>query len=203
VTATSRGEEITALQALARLKPQALRWQADARLGMLANVRPGQQKNLLAVGLGDPDVNEPTPGGKGRNWTLLAFSPSINGAMAISMDGTHVDMVKEGAVTEEVLQGFSTPDMQALDLAKLNLSGLVDSDDIAVRAGARGNAENTGIALLAPDGLGLGPLPAPPSGGGPLRLAYELFIPGSGSGSQTFIFFDAFTGEAVLDSSAP
>ncbi len=204
VTATSTGRPLTALEALARLKPQALAWQADARLGMLANTRPGQQKGLLMSTPADPDVGEPTPGGRGRNWTLVAFSPSARAAMAFSMDGSRVDLTKEGAVSDEVLAGFSRPGMQALDLAALDTTRLVDSDEIAERAGAQGSSENTGIALLAPDGLGLGPLPTPPSGGSPPQLAYELFNSGaSGTGQQAFIFFDAATGKVILDSSAP
>ena len=86
VTDVSTGSELTALQALAVLRPKALAWQADAQLGLLSNARPGQQKNLLGDALGKPDINEPTPGGKGRNCTLVAFSPSSRGAMAISME---------------------------------------------------------------------------------------------------------------------
>jgi hypothetical protein len=57
------------------------------------------------------------------------------------------------------------------------------------------------MALLSPDGLGLGPLPTPQAGGPPPEIAYELF--NSDSYQQSFIFFDAKSGAAVLDSAAP
>jgi hypothetical protein len=201
VTATGTGEALTALQALGELKPRALAWQEDARLVMLSNVRPGQEKNLLGGALGDPDVNEPTPGGKGRNWTLVAFSPSASGAVALSMEGAQVDLVKEGMVSDELLKGFASAEMVTLDLASLDTGSLVDSDKVLEKAGDRGKSGNIGIALLAPDGLGIGPLPAPQSGGDPPQIAYELFS--TDPNEQTFIFFDATTGEVVLDSSAP
>lgn len=201
VTATGTGEALTALQALGELKPRALAWEGDARLVMLSNVRPGQEKNLLGGALGDPDVNEPTPGGKGRNWTLVAFSPSTSGAVAISMEGTQVDLVKEGMASDELLKGFAPAELAALDLASLNTDSLVDSDKVLDKAGERGKSDNVGIALLAPDGLGIGPLPAPQSGGDPPQIAYELFS--TDPTQQTFIFFDATTGEVALDSSTP
>jgi hypothetical protein len=191
---------MTALQALATLKQRALAWQSDARLGLLANTRPGQQKNLLGGTLGSPDVNEPTPGGKGRNWTLVAFSPSAKGAMAFSMDGTQEDLVKEGVVTTDIVTQFTGGDTQALALSSLDASKLQDSDAIAAKAGQRGQASSVGIALLSPNGLGLGPLPTPASGGQSPQIAYELF---SQAGQQTFMFFDAATGAVLLDSSAP
>jgi hypothetical protein len=201
VTATGTGEALTALQALGELKPRALAWQADARLVMLSNVRPGQEKNLLGGALGDPSVNEPTPGGKGRNWTLVAFSPSTNGAVALSMEGTQVDLVKEGMASDELLKGFAPAEMVALDLASLDAGSLVDSDKVLEKAGERGKSDKVGIALLAPDGLGIGPLPAPQTGGDPPQIAYELFS--TDPIQQTFIFFDATTGDVVLDSSTP
>ncbi|HYP40732.1 MAG TPA: hypothetical protein VEX13_10270 [Chloroflexia bacterium] len=201
VTATGTGEALTALQALGELKPRALAWQGDARLVMLSNVRPGQEKNLLGGALGDPDVNEPTPGGKGRNWTLVAFSPSTSGAIALSMEGTQVDLVKEGMASDELLQGFASAERAALDLASLDAGSLVDSDKMLEKAGERGKSGNVGIALLAPNGLGIGPLPTPPAGGDPPQIAYELFS--TDPSQQSFIFFDATTGEVVLDSSAP
>jgi len=201
VTATGSGEALTALQALDQLKPKALAWQKDARLGLLSNIRPGQQKSLLGTTLGDPNVNEPTPDGKGRNWTLIAFSPSANGAAAISTDGTQTDLVSEDAVTEEVLTRFNAPHLSALNLSALNSTQLVDSDVLFRKMGARSKSQTIGIALLAPDGLGLGPLPTPsPSGDSP-QLAYEAFS--TDPNQQTFIFFDAKTGNVILDSSAP
>ncbi len=201
VTATSTGAEITALQALATLKPKALAWQADARFALLSNVRPGQEKNLLGSSLGDPNVNETTPGGKGRNWTLAAFSPSANGSTAISMDGTQLDLVKEGSVSSDMVKAFAADGMSYLSLSSLDVSKLVDSDKVLARAGERGKSAEIGMALLAPDGIGLGPLPTPQAGGSSPQLAYEMF--GSDPAKETFIFFDAMTGEVVLDSSAP
>jgi hypothetical protein len=192
---------MTALQALAVLKPKALAWQADARLGLLSNVRPGQQKNLLGDALGKPEINEPTPNGKGRDWTLVAFSPGAHGAIAIGMDGTQVDLVKAGAVTTETINQFAGTATAALSLNSFDVARLVDSDKIAEAARKRGRSGDIGLALLSPDGLGLGPLPTPQTGGAPPQIAYELFS--SDSYQQTFIFFDANTGAVVLDSSAP
>src|SRR5688572_3471735 len=137
VTATGTGDALTALQALEQLKPRALAWQTDARLGLLSNIRPGQQKSLLGTTLGDPNINEPTPGGKGRNWTLVAFSPSANSAIAISADGTQVDLVKESAVTEEALTRFNAPHLSSLNLAALDSTRLVDSDALFTKMGER------------------------------------------------------------------
>ncbi|MBF6611786.1 MAG: hypothetical protein IVW55_01495 [Chloroflexi bacterium] len=201
VTATSTGAEITALQALASLKPKALAWQSDARFALLSNVRPGQQKNVLGSSLGDPSVNETTPGGKGSNWTLVVFSPSANGAIAVSIDGTQIDLVKQGGVNSDMVNAFAADNMSYLSLSALDLSKMVDSDKVLDKAGARGKSAEIGVALLAPDGLGLGPLPTPQAGGSSPQLAYEMF--GSDPAKQTFIFFDAMTGEVVLDSSAP
>ena len=75
---------------------------------------------------------------------------------------------------------------------------MVDSDNIAQQAGERGTAKDVGIALLSPDGLGLGPLPTPTTGGAAPYLAYELFS--QANGQQSFIIFDALTGQVVLDS---
>ncbi|HKP53278.1 MAG TPA: hypothetical protein VJ183_11585 [Chloroflexia bacterium] len=199
VTITSTGEPLTALQALAALKPKALAWQSDVRLAMLANVRPGQQKLLLGVALGDPDVFEPTPGGTGRNWTLVAVSPS-RGGVAISMDGTEVDLVAEGSVTGEMLGSFSDPRLSPLDLATLDAGHLIDSDKIDASAG-NSAIKSIGIALIAPAPLGVGPLPTPQSGGAPPTLAYEAFS--ADPAQQAFVIFNAVTGEVVLDSAKP
>ncbi|MFL5731951.1 MAG: hypothetical protein ACJ78Q_02020 [Chloroflexia bacterium] len=201
VTATSTGEEMTALQALGVLKQKALAWQADARLGLLSNVRPGQQKNLLGDAMGKPEIYEPTPDGKGRDWTLVAVSPSARGAIAIGMDGTRVDLVKAGAVTADTIDLFAGAGAAGLALSDLNVAGLADSDKIVEEARKRSKTGDVGVALLAPDGLGLGPLPTPQAGGAPPQLAYELF--NSDSYQQSFIFFDAKTGAVVLDSSSP
>ena len=199
VTATSTGEAITALNAYALLKPKALEWQPDVRLAMLVNVRPGGQKRLLGGALGDPDVFEPTPGGKGRNWTLVAVSPS-RGAVAISMDGAQVDLVAEGTITGEMLAGFVGPNLAALDIAALDPARLVDSDKIAEKVRSIPQ-ERIGIALIAPTGLGTGPLPTPQSGGAPPILAYQAFS--ADPSQQAFTIFDAATGNIVLDSTGP
>lgn len=201
VTATSTGVDMTALQALASLKARALKWQADARIAIVANVRPREQKNILTGTMGDPDVYEPTPGGMGRNWTLVAFSPLTSGAYAFSMDGTEVDLVKEGVTTDVMQQRFGAVDALALSLAKLETSRMVDSDGILQKAGEQGKSQKVGVALFAPEGLGVGPLPTPQSGGKPPQLAYEMFL--IDSVRQSFIFFDALSGAVVLDRSAP
>lgn len=201
VTATGTGEALTALQALGELKPRALAWQADARLVMLSNVRPGQEKNMLGGALGEPDISEPTPGGKGRNWTLVAFSPSTSGAVAFSMEGAQVDLVKEGIASDELFKGFAPEELAALDLASLDVGSLVDSDKVLEKAGERGKSDKIGIALFAPNGLGVGPLPTPTTGGDPSQIAYELF--NADPLQQTFILLDATTGDVILDSSAP
>jgi hypothetical protein len=199
VTITSRGEPLSALQALAALKPKALAWQSDVRLAMLANVRPGQQKRLLGVALGDTDVFEPTPGGMGRNWTLVAVSPT-RGGLAISMDGALVDLVAEGNVTGEMLGGFSDPHLSALDLSTLDPARMVDSDKIATSA-ASSNIKSIGIALIALTPLGGGPLPTPQIGEATPALVYEMFS--ADPAQQAFVIFDAFTGKVVLDSTKP
>ena len=201
VTATSTGDAMTALQALALLRIKAQDWQADARLGLLANTRPGQQSALLGGTLGSPEVNEPTPGGRGRNWTLVAFSPGAKGAMAFGVDGTESDLVSAGVATDEMVEQFTGRETASLVLAALDIQTLVDSDEVVAAAGGQGTVPNVTVVLLSPDGLGMGPLPMRPSGGGPTRLAYELF---SGTGAeQLFIIFDAVTGEVVVDSTTP
>jgi hypothetical protein len=200
VTATGTGEQMTALQALAILKPQAIAWQPDVRLAMLANVRPGQQKRLMTGALGDPDVFEPTPGGLGRNWTLVAVSP-LRGALAVSMDGTQVDLLADGKITNEMLAGFSDPQQSALGLATLDTARLVNSDKLAASTQATIPAERVGIALIAPNGLGIGPLPTPQAGGTPPLLAYEMY--NSDPAQQSFIIFNAYTGAVILDSARP
>jgi len=201
VSSTATGADVTALTALAQLRQKALAWQPDARLVMMANVRPGQADKLLGVALGDPNVNEPTPGGLGRDWALIVFSPSTKGAIALTMDGTQTDLVQEGALTDNMVQGFGSPEMEALDLSKLDLSKLIDSDKLPPRAGTTGQLPSAGIALLAPDGLGLGPLPTPKAGGSSPSIAYELFS--ADPTQQNFLFFDAVTGDVVMDSTAP
>ena len=118
------------------------------------------------------------------------------------MDGTQVDLVKEGVATSDMIQGFAVPDMDALNLSSIDPSKLVDSDKIAQQGGSRGSSATVGIAMLAPNGLGMGPLPTPQSGGQPAQLAYELFnVDPQQSGS--FILYDATTGATILDTSNP
>jgi hypothetical protein len=198
--ATATGSALTALQALKDLQGPALAWQADARLGLLANTRPGREKDLLGGALGEGDINEPTPGGKGRNWILIAFSPSAKGAVALSVDGTRIDLVQAGAVTNEIVERFIGPDTESLALSTLDHLKLVDSDVIVEKAGDRASGTGTGVALLSPNGLGLGPLPVATGSQSP-QIAYELFS--SEGDQQSFIFFDAVTGAVVLDSAAP
>src|SRR5688500_17093257 len=124
VTATGTGEATTSLDALASLKAQALNWQRDVRFALLANVRPGQEGKLLGVALGDPDVFEATPGGEGRNWTLVAVSLS-RGAIAVSAEGAFVDLTSEGAVTGEMIGSFADPGWQGLERGTLDLNTLV------------------------------------------------------------------------------
>jgi hypothetical protein len=202
VTATAKGEAVTALTALGQLKPKALAWQPDARLVMLSNVRPGEGDKLLGVALGDPNVNEPTSGGLGRNWALIVFSPSTKGAIVLSMDGTQADLIKEGALTADMVQSFGSPEMEALDLSKLDLSKLADSNTATAKIEKTGqDTSNMSIAMLAPTGLGLGPLPTPAAGGSSSMLAYELFS--VDPSQQRFVFFDAFTGAVLMDSATP
>lgn len=170
----------------------------DARLAMLVNSKPEQQKILLGTSLGDPNVNEPTPGGLGRNWTLVAVSPSQKRAMAFSTDGTVVDLTAEGTVPDELLANFGSAAAADLDLSKLDSSTLKDSDEVMQAAGSRGSTDGVGLAMLAPDALGIGPLPTPAAGGPPLKIAYELFS--TDPATQLFVFFDAITGDVVLDS---
>lgn len=198
VTATGTGEALTALQALEELRGKALEEMPDGRLAMLINSRPGQQRILLGTSLGDPNVNEATPGGLGRNWTLVAVSPSQERAVAFSTDGTVIDMTAAGTVPDELLANFGSPAGAALELATLDVDGLVDSDAIAEAAGERGAGSKVGIALLAPEALGLGSLPAPEAGGASPQLVYELFS--TDPATQLFVFFDAKTGSVVLDS---
>ncbi|MDQ6693210.1 MAG: hypothetical protein M3014_02135, partial [Chloroflexota bacterium] len=196
VAATATGAALTAMQALAILKARAIAWKPDARLAMLSNVRPGQETRVLGSALGDPNVNEPTPGGRGKNWTLIAFSPS--GAAAVfDMEGGQNDLIKAGVATDDMLNAFKGAGLAGLELAKLDTKSLTDSDKAI--AGAAG--DKAGIALISPVGLGLGPLPAAKAGGLPPALAYEIYS--TDPAKQAFKFLDAQSGEVVLDSSTP
>ncbi|MDQ3706196.1 MAG: hypothetical protein M3437_13490 [Chloroflexota bacterium] len=198
VTGRNSGHAVTALEALAQLRDVALAEMPDARLAMLVNSLPGQQKILLGTSLGDPNVHAATPGGMGRNWTLIAVSPSEERAVAFSTDGTVVDLTAAGQVPDELLANFGSPGAAALDLSALDLDSLQDSEVTAQAAGERGAGDKFGIALLAPEALGIGPLPTPEAGGPSPQLVYQLFS--TDPATQLFVIFDAKTGDVVLDS---
>jgi hypothetical protein len=195
VTSTGQGDQKSAISALAGLKTPAVEWQDDVQLAMLANVRPGQQDKLLNVGLGDPDVFEPTPGGLGRNWTLVAVSPS-RGAVAVSADGTLVDLSSGGGVSGETLGAFADPRLSPLTLSSLNLASLKDTNVIWQQLSGRLQGEGGSIALLSPDGFSMGPVSTESR---PL-LIYQLF--GTGS-AQMFALFDAYTGQMLEGTGGP
>lgn len=198
VTGRNSGEAVTALGALAQLRDVALAEMPDARFAMLVNSLPGQQKILLGTSLGDPNVHAATPGGDGRNWTLIAVSPSEERAVAFSTDGTVVDLTAAGQVPDELLANFGSSSAAALDLSALDLDSLQDSDAIAQAGGERGAGDKVAIALLAPDALGIGPLPTPEAGGPSPPLVYQLFS--TDPMTQLFVIFEAETGDVVLDS---
>jgi hypothetical protein len=195
VTSTGQGDQKSAISALAALKTRAVEWQDDVRLAMLANVRSGQQNKLLNVGLGDPDVFEPTPGGLGRNWTLVAVSPS-RGAVAVSADGTLVDLSSGGGVSGETLGAFADPRLSPLTLSSLNLASLKDTNVIWQQLSGRLQGEGGSIALLSPDGFSMGPVSTESR---PL-LIYQLF---GTSSEQMFAIFDAYTGQMLEGTGGP
>lgn len=197
VTASGQGDAVSALSALPALRARALAWQADVRLAMLVNVRPGQQSKLLGVALGDPDVFEATPGGLGRNWTLVAVSPS-RGAVAVSADKTLVDLTAEGSVTGEMIAGFTLPQLSALELSQLDTAPLKDTDAIWSQLGDPVTSNPVSMALLSPEGLGMGPLG---NEGSESLLVYQLFS--VQPGVQVFAIFDALSGRAILQDPAP
>ncbi|HEX8599541.1 MAG TPA: hypothetical protein VF952_13620, partial [Chloroflexia bacterium] len=133
-----------------------------------------------------------------RNWTLIAVSPSEERAVAFSMDGTVVDLTAAGQVPDELLANFGSPGAAALDLSALDLDSLQDSGAIVEAAGERGGGDKIAIALLAPEALGIGPLPTPAAGGPSPQLVYQLFS--TDPATQLFVIFDAKTGDVVLDS---
>jgi hypothetical protein len=163
----------------------------------LVNVRPGQQAKLFSVALGDPNVFEATPDGQGRNWTLVAVSAS-RGAVAVSSDGTVVDLTKDGAVTGEAIAAFSDPALAKLDLKDLDMSGVIDSDSILSRADADAREGSVSIALLTPVGLGLGPFGTEDV---EPMLVYQLFS--VEPDRQLFALFDALTGRPLLADQVP
>ena len=196
VTASARGEPVTALKALPALRDQAVNWQADVRFALLANVRPGQQSKLLGVALGDPDVFEATSDGKGGNWTLVAVSPS-RGAVAISADGTLVDLMGAGGVTGEMIGSFADPGLEGLELADLDLSRLADTNNVWSTVAPIASGEGTSIALISPQGLGQ---EIPTDGEQPM-LAYQLFS--VRPDVQVFAFFDALSGRLLTQNTTP
>jgi hypothetical protein len=117
------------------------------------------------------------------------------------MDGTQVNLVKEGGVDSDTIARFGGADTQSSALGSLDVSRLEDSDKLVAQAGDKGAGAEVGLALLSPNGLGLGPLPTPQSGGQPPELAYELFV--QSGAEQSFVLYDASTGAVVLDSTAP
>ena len=200
VTARNNGDAVTMLEALAQLRDEALAEMPDARFAMLVNSLPDQQKILLGTSLGDPNVHAATPGGMGRNWTLIAVSPFEERAVAFSMDGTVVDLTAAGQVPDELLANFGSPGAAALELSTLDIDSLKDSAAIVEALGIKDmdDATSTGIALLAPEALGIGPLPTPETGGPSPQLVYQLFS--TDPATQLFVIFDAKTGDVVLDS---
>lgn len=201
-TPTAKPLDITMQDALAELKPLALAWHSDARLVMIANVRPGQEARLLGVALGDPDVSEPTPGGLGRNWALIAFSPSTKGAVVITRDGAQTDLVKEGALTGNMVESLGAPAMSALALFRIDPTKLADPVKLIAAIEKDGQKTVTmSMAMLAPTGLGIIELPTPTSGMPAPNLVYELF---SADPTQPrYVIYDAITGVIILDSAKP
>jgi hypothetical protein len=200
VTARNSGDAVTALEALARLRDEALAEMPDARFAMLVNSLPDQQKILLGTSLGDSNVHSATPGGMGRNWTLIAVSPSEERAVAFSMDGTVLDLTAAGQVPDELLANFGSPSADALELSTLDIDSLKDSAAIVEALGIKDmdDATSIAIALLAPEALGIGPLPTPEAGGPSPQLVYQLFS--TDPDTQLFVIFDAKSGDVVLDS---
>jgi hypothetical protein len=196
VTATAQGEAVQALKALPVLRDRAVDWQADVRFALLANVRPGQQSKLLGVALGDPDVFEATPDGKGGNWTLVAVSPS-RGAVAVSADGALVDLMSGGGVTGEMIGSFADPGLDGLELARLDIGRLVDTDSVWTAVGSFAGREGTSIALISPQGLGQ---QIPTDGEQPL-LAYQFFS--VRPDVQVFALVDALSGRLLTQGATP
>ncbi|MGA7730560.1 MAG: hypothetical protein WCD37_04735 [Chloroflexia bacterium] len=203
-TATSiprvkKGEEVTALRALGQLRGDALVWQKDAMFVMLANVKPGQEGRLLGMALSDPDLSDPTPGGKGGNWVLLAASPSVEGVVALDLDGGKIDLVAEGKVSASLLAQLTGPGVAGAGMADLDVSSLVDSDAIVKKAGEVGSAHGMSMALLAPSRLGLGPLFGEEEEGRLPEVVYQVFAP---EPAPDVVFLDGVTG-ARLGEDAP
>ena len=189
-----KGEEVTALRALGQLREEALGWEKDALFVMLANVKPGQEGRLLGMALSDPDLSDPTPGGKGRNWVLLAASPSAKGVVVLDLDGGKVDLVAEGKVSASLLAQLTGPGVAGVGMAELDISSLVDSDDVVEKAGEVGSAHGMSMALLAPARLGLGVLLGEEEGERLAEVVYQVFAPEPEPG---VVFFDGMTGARV------
>jgi hypothetical protein len=179
---------------LAQLRQDALAWEEDALFIMLANVKPGQEGRLLGMALSDPDLSDPTPASIGRNWVLLAASPSAESVIVLDLDGTRLDLVAEGRVSASLLAQLNGPTLPAIDLTGLDPAGLADFDEIAAKAGEIASAPGMSMALLAPDRLGIDSLfeddDASPA------LVYQLFSPEL---EPRVLYFDAETGAQVAE----
>lgn len=192
-TPLQKGNHVTALQALTQLRADALKWQRDARFVLLANVKPGQEGRLLGMALSDPDLTDPTPGGIGRNWVLLAASSAKKSVVVFDLDGTQVDLTATGGVSASLGEQLAE---QGVRLSSLNPDDLADSDDIATEAGNGGDAPGLGMALTVPGLLGL---EAPRSSGGIAArlpsMLYAVFAPEPEPGVQ---YFSGATGEPIM-----
>ena len=191
-----KGDEVTALQALTQLGEDALDWQKDALFIMLANVKPGQEGRLLGMALSDPDLSDSTPGGRGRNWVLLAASPSAEGVVVFDLDGGKIDLVAGGKVSSALLAQLTGPDISGVEMADLKVSALVDSDGVAKKAGQVGSMPGMGMALVAPARLGLDSLLGEEGDVLP-EIVYEVFAP---EPKASVIFVDGKTGEPIGES---
>ena len=186
-----KGDEVALSRALEQLRQDALDWKEDALLIMVANVKPGQEGRLLGMALSDPDLSDPTPGAIGRNWVLLAASPSAESVVVLDLDGTKLNLVAEGRVSAPLLDQLTGPALPAIDLADLDLSNLADYGTIETGAGEMASAPGMTIALLDPARLGLNSLfdeEAAP------QLVYQLFSP---EPEPRVLYFDALTGAQV------
>jgi hypothetical protein len=189
-----KSEQVTALRALGQLWEEAVEWEKDAVFVMLANVKPGQEGRLLGMALSDPDLSDPTPGGKGGNWVLLAASPSAEGVVGLDLDGGKLDLVAEGKVSASLLAQLTGPEVEGVGIAKLDMSRLVDSDDVVEKAGEVGSAHGMSMALIAPARLGLGVLLGDEEGEGLAEVVYQVFAPEPEPG---VVFLDGMTGARV------
>jgi hypothetical protein len=193
-----RGDEVTALEALGQLKLDALEWQKDALFIMVANVKPGQEGRLLGMALSDPDLTDLTPGGRGRNWVLLAASRSAEGVMVFDLDGERTDLVASGKVPSSLLVQLTGPGITGVAMSDLVVSGLMDSDEIGkdadpIQSDDRFAVSKT-MALISPARLGIASLFASIEGKPTPDLLYEVF---SAETAPNVSFFDALNGTRI------